>query len=180
MLKNLAFIAISSLLLASCQSKTKTDDNALQQNNFKVEDQIVDEGIYQTIDSEKQAEQLNEAAAAEAAAETVEVQDRVFFGYDSSKIDEASAKILDVQIDWLKNNPKIQVTIEGHCDERGTREYNIALGEKRAIAVKNYLQSKGVEPSRINTISYGKERPAYFGTSQDVQAKNRRAVVVVN
>jgi peptidoglycan-associated lipoprotein len=84
------------------------------------------------------------------------------------------------QAKWLKEHPAISMVIEGHCDERGTREYNIALGDKRANSAKSYLTSNGVDSARIKTISYGKERPAFFGTNEDVLAKNRRAVTVVN
>ena len=110
----------------------------------------------------------------------VEVQDRILFDYNSSSINDAAQTVLQTQIDWLKNSPEIKVTIEGHCDERGTREYNIALGEKRAVAVKNFLEKGGVDGSRIQVISYGKERPAFLGSGEDIFAKNRRAVVVVN
>lgn len=79
----------------------------------------------------------------------------------------------------MNSDPSIKVIIEGHCDERGTREYNIALGERRAMAAKKYLIGKGINASRIKVISYGKERPAFIGSGEDIWAKNRRAVTVV-
>ena len=91
----------------------------------------------------------------------VNVGDRVFFGYDSSDLDSDALELLQDQVAWLKQNSDVSVTIEGHCDERGTREYNLALGEKRAQAVKNYLIGLGINPDRVSTISYGKERPAF-------------------
>lgn len=105
--------------------------------------------------------------------------DRVFFAFDKSDIDEESMATLKSQASWLMQHPDVKVTIEGHCDERGTRDYNIALGERRANAAKNYLASLGIDPSRMNTISYGKENPDPVGSNEEAWAKNRRAVTVV-
>ena len=98
----------------------------------------------------------------------VNVGDRVFFGYDSSDLDSDALELLQDQVAWLKQNSDVTVTIEGHCDERGTREYNLALGEKRAQAVKNYLIGLGINPDRVSTISYGKERPAVVGSNEKI------------
>ena len=110
----------------------------------------------------------------------VNVGDRVFFGYDSSDLDSDALELLQDQVAWLKENSDVTVTIEGHCDERGTREYNLALGEKRAQAVKNYLIGLGINPDRVSTISYGKERPAVVGSNDGAWAQNRRSVTLVN
>ena len=110
----------------------------------------------------------------------VNVGDRVFFGYDSSDLDSDALELLQDQVAWLKQNSDVKVTIEGHCDERGTREYNLALGEKRAQAVKNYLIGLGINPDRVSTISYGKERPAVVGSNDGAWAQNRRSVTLVN
>ena len=110
----------------------------------------------------------------------VNVGDRVFFGYDSSDLDSDALELLQDQVAWLKQNSEVSVTIEGHCDERGTREYNLALGEKRAQAVKNYLIGLGINPDRVSTISYGKERPAVVGSNDGAWAQNRRSVTIVN
>ena len=110
----------------------------------------------------------------------VNVGDRVFFGYDSSDLDSDALELLQDQVAWLKQNSDVTVTIEGHCDERGTREYNLALGEKRAQAVKNYLIGLGINPDRVSTISYGKERPAVVGSNDGAWAQNRRSVTLVN
>ena len=110
----------------------------------------------------------------------VNVGDRVFFGYDSSDLDSDALELLQDQVAWLKQNSDVSVTIEGHCDERGTREYNLALGEKRAQAVKNYLIGWGINPDRVSTISYGKERPAVVGSNDGAWAQNRRSVTLVN
>ncbi len=106
--------------------------------------------------------------------------DRVFFAFDRSDISPEARQILTRQADWLRRYPNVTVTIEGHCDERGTREYNLALGERRAQAVKNVLVASGISASRMSTISYGKERPAVVGSSDESYAQNRRAVTVVN
>ena len=110
----------------------------------------------------------------------VNVGDRVFFGYDSSELDSDAQELLQDQVAWLKQYSDVSVTIEGHCDERGTREYNLALGEKRAQSVKNYLISLGVSESRVSTISYGKERPAVIGSNDGAWSQNRRSVTKVN
>ncbi len=104
--------------------------------------------------------------------------DRVYFDTDRFNIDAEDAEVLRSQAAWLRRYPDVRVTIEGHCDERGTRDYNIALGERRANAAKNYLASLGVDPSRISTVSYGKERPAALGSDEASWARNRRAVTV--
>jgi peptidoglycan-associated lipoprotein len=94
------------------------------------------------------------------------VGDRVFFGYDSHDLSAEARSVLEAQAEWLQRYPNLSVTVEGHADERGTREYNLALGERRANSAKNYLTALGVSPSRINTISYGKERPAVPGSNE--------------
>lgn len=105
-------------------------------------------------------------------------QDTIYFDTDKFDIDQADAAALKTQAQWLMRYPGKRATIEGHCDERGTREYNLALGERRANAAKNYLASLGVDPSRLTTISYGKERPVALGSDEASWAKNRRAVTV--
>ena len=110
----------------------------------------------------------------------VNVGDRVFFNYDSSDLDSDAQELLQDQVAWLKQYSDVSVIIEGHCDERGTREYNLALGEKRAQSVKNYLIGLGISSDRVSTISYGKERPAVVGSNDGAWAQNRRSVTIVN
>ncbi|MEY2882506.1 MAG: peptidoglycan-associated lipoprotein Pal [Pseudomonadota bacterium] len=105
--------------------------------------------------------------------------DHVLFGYDSYELDEDARTILGKQAEWLARYPQVRVTVEGHSDERGTREYNLALGDRRATAAKNFLAAQGVDTSRMTTISYGKERPAADGSDEAAWAQNRRAVTVV-
>lgn len=104
--------------------------------------------------------------------------DRIFFDTDKSDIDAEDQATLQSQAAYLKQFANVRVTIEGHADERGTREYNLALGERRANAAKNYLASLGIDAGRISTISYGKERPEALGSDEASWAKNRRAVTV--
>ena len=106
--------------------------------------------------------------------------DRVFFAYDRSDISSEAQQILQRQSEWLKRYPNVSVTIEGHTDERGTREYNLALGERRAQAVKNVLVALGVPAARVSTISYGKERPEIPHSDDQSYAQNRRGVTTVN
>lgn len=110
----------------------------------------------------------------------VNVGDRVFFGYDKFDLTPEARATLDRQAAWLNQYPRVTVTVEGHADERGTREYNIALGERRANSVKNYLLARGVDANRIATTSYGKERPAVLGSNEAAWAQNRRGVTTVN
>jgi peptidoglycan-associated lipoprotein len=105
--------------------------------------------------------------------------DRVFFAFDRSDIDAEGRETLQKQGAWLQKYPNVVVRIEGHCDERGTREYNLALGERRANAVKEVLIAEGVAPSRISTISYGKERPIAPGSNEEAWAQNRVAITTV-
>jgi peptidoglycan-associated lipoprotein len=104
--------------------------------------------------------------------------DRVFFDTDRFDIDGEDQATLRSQAQWLARYPGTRVTIEGHCDERGTRDYNLALGDRRANAAKNFLASLGVSAARISTISYGKERPDAMGSDEASWARNRRAVTV--
>lgn len=105
--------------------------------------------------------------------------DRVLFGYDSYEIDDEGRGILGKQAEWLARYPNVRVTIEGHTDERGTREYNLALGDRRANAAKNFLAAQGVAASRMTTISYGKEKPEADGSDDAAYGRNRRAVTVI-
>lgn len=124
---------------------------------------------------------LNGAATPGSQADLeVNVGDRVFFGFDSSTLDQTARQTVERQAAWLQQFPSVTVTIEGHTDQRGTTEYNLALGERRANAVKTYLTQLGVDPARVLTVSYGKERPADPGTTEQAYALNRRAVTVVN
>ena len=107
------------------------------------------------------------------------VGDRVYFDYDSAVVRPDGRATLDKQVAWLQKYGNYQVTIEGHCDERGTREYNLALGERRANAVRQYLAAQGLPAQRVKTISYGKERPEVVGSDEGAWARNRRGVTTL-
>ena len=115
-----------------------------------------------------------------AADKLIAVGDRVLFDYDSSSLDSSAKILLDAQSRFLRANTDLNFVVEGHCDERGTREYNLALGEKRATAVRDYLVINGIDPDRIKVISYGKEKPAVIGSNGMAYSKNRRAVTIIN
>jgi peptidoglycan-associated lipoprotein len=111
---------------------------------------------------------------------TVNVGDRVFFETDSTELTAEGRSTLDKQSQWLRQYASYRITIEGHADERGTREYNIALGARRAQAVRDYLAARGVDASRLLTVSYGKERPVAVCNDISCWSQNRRAVTVPN
>jgi peptidoglycan-associated lipoprotein len=110
----------------------------------------------------------------------VNVGDTVHFAYDRSDVRDEDRSMLQRQASWLQKYPQVRVTVQGNCDERGTREYNLALGARRANAVKEYLVSLGVSAGRVDTISYGKERPVCTESSEDCWAQNRRGVTVIS
>lgn len=135
----------------------------------------VGEEEYEVIVTQEEADAMN----TNVVVEEVEVPDRVYFALNKYNLTPASVQVLNLQAEWLNADPNVSIVVEGHCDERGTREYNLALGEKRAMAVKNYLVNKGIAPSRIQTISYGKERPVVLGTGEAIWSKNRTAITVI-
>ena len=120
------------------------------------------------------------AAKQTAADKLIAVGDRVLFAYDSATLDSGANILLDAQSRFLRANTDLNFIIEGHCDERGTREYNLALGEQRATAVRDYLVIQGIDPDRIKVISYGKEKPAVVGSNTMAWSKNRRAVTIID
>lgn len=130
------------------------------------------------IESQSLGSSGNYAAGSQAQL-AAEAGDTVYFAFDSAVVRPESEAVLRQQAAWLERNPNVRVTIEGHTDERGTREYNLALGERRAAAVRGYLIGLGVAPSRIGTVSYGDERPVATGSNEQSWALNRRAVTVV-
>jgi len=114
------------------------------------------------------------------AEKLAQVGNSVYFGFDSSELTSKAQAILDRQAAFLNVNPTMVVIIEGHADERGTREYNLALGDRRAVAARDYLLAKGLNAARVRTVSYGKERPAVSGSTEGSWEFNRRAATVLN
>ena len=118
-------------------------------------------------------------AASAEQQQLVKIGNIVRFDYDSSALSTESRSTLNAQAAFLRSNPSLRITVEGHCDERGTREYNLALGERRASAARDYLVAQGIDGARIRTISYGKERPEMVGSNEEAWSRNRRAVSVI-
>ncbi len=140
---------------------------------------------------EGEAAESAEMAAVEAAALpgptpgtqddlTAKYGDRVFFDFDKYSLKAPARGTIMGWATWLNEFPAVTAIIEGHADERGTREYNLALGERRSTSTKNYLVALGIDPNRVETISYGKERPAVGGSNEEAWAQNRRGVLVVS
>ncbi len=155
LLKSSLLVLVTALLMTACATKTKTTK--------KIEAQIAGDVF--------------------TGAETVKylatgVPDRVFFATNKSVLTTKARDTLRKQAAWLRKNKSINVTVEGHADERGTREYNLALGERRANAAKDYLMTYGISGNRISVISYGKERPVNSGSSPLAWSQNRRSVTV--
>ena len=121
----------------------------------------------------------SECDSKEARDFMANAEDRVFFAFDSSALSDNAVEVLNTQVEWLKKHENVKVLVAGHCDERGTKDYNVALGHRRANAVKDYLLAQGIAADRIKTTSYGKEHPAVYGSNDAAWAQNRRAVTTV-
>lgn len=153
-------LALPVMAVAACSSN-KSNDNA---------DQMINSGDSNgSMSAEEQARMM---------MQELQKNNIVYFGFDKYDIQPEFAQMLDAHASFLRDNPSYKVVVEGHADERGTPEYNIALGERRANAVKMYLQGRGVNADQISIVSYGKEKPAVLGHTEDAYAKNRRAVLV--
>ena len=178
----LTFTALVPLALAACSGN---DDLQPYGDELFPNEQPNMDGVDQTVPSypvdgyNSQGMQMGAAMPGSQDDLAVNVGDRVFFGYDSYSLTPEAIAQLELQAQWLRQYPSVNVIVEGHADERGTRDYNLALGQRRAEAAKNYLVSLGISPTRIETISYGKERPEMLGSNAESWAKNRRAVTVV-
>ena len=169
MLKYFKIFIVSILLL-----------NFISWANKDQESLLLDAEGGNTEQNDTLTEEIELTVEERLASELVEVGDRIFFGYDESIITDQSAETLQQQYQFLIRNPDLSITITGHCDERGTREYNLALGERRASAAKNYLISLGISSNRISVISYGKEKPAVEGHDETAWTQNRTAITFIN
>ena len=162
------------LVVAACST---TEDSVMDDGSLATDSrETITEGPLSDIYDES----LQGPQGGTQADLVVNVGDRVFFGYDRYDLSAEARMILDRQAEWLNQYSSLNVTVEGHADERGTREYNLALGDRRANSVRNYLVAMGVNPSRITTISYGKERPAVPGANETAWAQNRRGVTKID
>lgn len=158
------------VLVGACESTSEETGMASGAGSGEVETAVV------VTETEVEQAALSPAQAEE---EMVAIGDRVFFGFDQYNLNTEGRTTLEGQAALLNKYPSITVVVEGHADERGTREYNLALGERRANAAKNYLAALGVDPGRIRTVTYGEERPQVVGSNDAAWAQNRRAVTVV-
>lgn len=187
----MAILVAGLFLTASCAKKTVVSDATTIEDQARAQAEAEaaaaaaaakkaeEERIRQ---QELQDEAARQAAVEQArleAAKTRFLHQNVHFAFDSSELTDAAKALLKEKADWLKANTGASVIIEGHCDERGTTEYNLALGERRANAVKQYLQDLGIGGFRLSTVSYGEERPLDPGKTEDAYSKNRRAQFVL-
>ena len=182
-------LAAASLTLASCSGKKS--DAQMQSNFTKGQMSAADKAAADKAAADAAAKAAAEKAAAEKAAAEKAAADAaakaaamkpstnsVYFAFDSAKIDAAGEAILTAYAKWLNKNPDVKVTVEGNCDERGSKEYNLALGEERAKSVKDILVSNGVDAARVDTVSYGEERPVCTRSGEACWAQNRHADIV--
>ena len=158
--KNIFLVLAVSLVLTACATKKET----------------VDSSTTTTVEGKIQGDVYTGTDGVKYLADGV--PDRVFFATNESVLTTASRETLRAQAAWMRQNSSVNVVLEGHADERGTREYNLALGERRANAAKDYLMTYGVSSDRISVISYGKERPVDSGSTPLAWSKNRRSVTV--
>ena len=188
-MRKLVSLFAAALLLAACESATDqqatTGGESTTQASAQSQDQAsgsdgTASGGGTGGDAGVESEQMSGPEGGSQEHLVVNVGDRVFFEFDQSNLTKEAEKTVERLAAWLKEYPEATVTVEGHADERGTREYNLALGARRANSVKDYLIVLGVDPNRIETVSYGEERPAVLGSNEDAWAQNRRAVFVVD
>jgi len=166
-------IAVPVMTLAACSSSSDIDENAANQSNQATVEQTTDTVEVATMTPEQQAEeQLRQKY------EALRQEQIIYFGFDTATIQGQYGELLRAHAEFLVKNPSVKVLIEGHADERGTPEYNIALGEHRGQAVEKYLQSLGVSASQMSVVSYGEEKPMVKTRTEAAFAKNRRAVLV--
>jgi len=166
-------IVVPMATLAACSSNQETDSGmgAGQETNQQAEQ---DSGV--EVGAAERQKTLEEQR--QEKMEALRKEHIVYFAFDKSNVQSEYAELLAAHADYLVKNPSVKVVIEGHADERGTPEYNIALGERRAQAVEDYLQNLGVQDSQTSTVSYGEEKPLVDESTESAYAKNRRAVLV--
>ncbi len=176
--KLLSLLAVSTLALAACS--TAKEEQPYADSVVEGQGQLQGTGEGMLADGANGAGVQGNSIPGSQEDLTVNVGDRVYFGYDRYDLTPEALQQLQLQSQWLAQYPNVNITIEGHADERGTREYNLALGDRRANAVRDYLTSLGVSGSRVKTISYGKERPEVAGSDAQSWAQNRRAVTHID
>ena len=175
-------VIMSLMLIVSC-GKKKVETAPAAAADMATDTKPADDAANAATDTAKDEDAANMAAddntgkreaSGAAVADAVGVSD-IYFDYDSSDILSSETAALEAKAQWLKANPNVKTTIEGHCDERGTSEYNLALGDRRAARAKSFLEKLGISGSRMETVSYGEEKPAIPAHNEDAWSKNRRA-----
>ena len=196
MIKRLLTICAATMLLAACETAS-TDSNEVVGSSSAASSgsdaaasasSNTSDGSTSASSEASEASEASGSSGSTSADSDMQTPDEmlakvgstVYFGYDESTLSAEAQATLDRQAAFLKANPTIRIVLEGHCDERGTREYNLALGDRRASAARDYLVAKGVNASRLTTISYGKERPAVGGSNDTSYALNRRSMSKIN
>ncbi|WP_226860022.1 peptidoglycan-associated lipoprotein Pal [Desulfoluna spongiiphila] len=174
-------VLLTMLVAVSCSQKPVETDPT---TDAAAQEAMTDEAADATAAADDAAmiaeeELMKKEAAARAEARSAFENTNIFFNYDSSAVQDSEIAALEAKAEWLKENPGVRITIEGHCDDRGTTDYNLALGDRRAARVKAFLESLGVDADRMVTVSYGEERPADPAANESAWAKNRRAEFVI-
>ena len=164
MFQRILAIVAATLLLAACETASQVSGDSASTSASNTASSSSSSGAAST--------------AKTSAEKLAQVGDTVNFDFDSAELTGSARSTLNRQSAFLSVNPDLMIVIEGHADERGTREYNLALAERRATAVRDYLVAKGMNSARVRTVSYGKERPAFIGTGEEIWSKNRRSVTV--
>lgn len=182
MVQRLIAIFSAAFLLAACETASTTSSDSASDSASSSASGAASASASSTDSSSSSASSSSSGAddAMTAAEKLARVGNTVYFDFDSAVLSYDAQVTLSRQSAFLQLNPEAVVVIEGHCDERGTREYNLALGDRRASAARDFLLAKGIDAARIRTVSYGKERPAMLGSNEESWAKNRRAATVLN
>ena len=168
MFQRILAIVAATFLLAACETASQVSGDSASTSASN------------TASSSSSSSSSSASADKTPAEKLAQVGNTVNFEFDSAELTVSARSTLNRQSAFLSVNPDLMIVIEGHADERGTREYNLALAERRAIAVRDYLVAKGMNSARVRTVSYGKERPAVAGSDEASWAKNRRATTVLN
>lgn len=174
-LKNVA-IALPMLALAACSSNDASDEQATVDTNAEIAQQQAAAEEAVRVQAAKRAAEIEEQERQQLAK--LRSEHIIYFGFDVSNVSEEFSNVLNAHAEFLNANSDVKVLIEGHADERGTPEYNIALGERRAKAVVTYLENMGVSADQLSVVSYGEEKPMVKDRSEEAFSKNRRAVIV--
>ena len=169
-------IALPLTVLSACSSNSDTDENSQVDTNAQVTQNAQEAQDSVQVIAAKRAAEIEEQKRQEL--ENLRSEHIIYFDFDVSNVNQQYSAVLDAHATFLNANPGVKVLVEGHADERGTPEYNIALGERRAKSVVTYLENMGVEASQLTVVSYGEEKPMIKDRSEDAFTKNRRAVLV--